>query len=224
MRHFRVSLVLLPSLMLSTSFCSYYLFRYHSSDPVSQSSVLTPRFTADQSTTFARPRFKRSPKTSRCSLVAPSFVPLTKQLAQRTLATLGTACTFEPASSQGSRRLTLADALTLHSGSASPTVTAGFPVDSDCPGGLRAEIRFPSCYNGGAYKADQSHVAFSDGESGPCPTTHKIRIPTLFFEVFYSVDDFKDRRKEAKNPKSPFVLAMGDPTGLGIHADFLNGA
>ncbi|GAA5845914.1 hypothetical protein JCM9279_002422 [Rhodotorula babjevae] len=98
----------------------------------------------------------------------------------------------------------------------------------NCPDGLRGEIRFPSCWDGKALQsATQSHVAYPiGGESGPCPPTHPKRLITLFFEVMYDVDSMKDLWPLAKNPKSPFVLASGDPTGYGYHGssrDFQNG-
>ncbi|GAA5933834.1 DUF1996 and WSC domain-containing protein [Sporobolomyces koalae] len=108
-------------------------------------------------------------------------------------------------------------------GSPSPTRNPWLPR-VNCPDGLRGEIRFPSCWDGkNLYKSDQSHVAYSKGESGPCPSTHPKRVVTIFFEVFYDVDRFKNDWSKAKDPKSPFVLAQGDPTGYGYHGDFLNG-
>ncbi|GAA5913421.1 DUF1996 and WSC domain-containing protein [Sporobolomyces salmoneus] len=108
-------------------------------------------------------------------------------------------------------------------GSQSPTRNPWLPK-VNCPDGLRGEMRFPSCWDGkNMYKPDQSHVAYSQGESGPCPKSHPKRLVTIFFEVFYDVDRFKNDWSKAKNPKSPFVLAQGDPTGYGYHGDFLNG-
>ncbi|GAA5911357.1 hypothetical protein JCM5296_007334 [Sporobolomyces johnsonii] len=108
-------------------------------------------------------------------------------------------------------------------GSAPPTRVPRLP-QVNCPDGLRGEIRFPSCWDGtNLYKSDQSHMAYSDGETGPCPSTHPVRIVTLFYEIMYSIDPLKDDWAEAMDPNSPFVLAMGDATGYGYHGDFLNG-
>ena len=95
----------------------------------------------------------------------------------------------------------------------------------NCPNGLRGEIRFPSCWNGKDVDSTDhfSHMAYSDGESGPCPTTHPVRVVTLFYEVMWSVDPLNDIRSQALNPDQPFVLAMGDATGLGYHGDFFDG-
>ncbi|GAA6009481.1 hypothetical protein JCM10207_003797 [Rhodosporidiobolus poonsookiae] len=108
-------------------------------------------------------------------------------------------------------------------GATSPTRVPELP-DRNCPDGLRGEIRFPSCWDGKTlYKSDQSHMAYSDGESGPCPDSHPYRIVTLFFEMMYSVTPFEDVWDQAMRPESPFVLAQGDATGYGWHGDFLNG-
>ncbi|GAA5840436.1 hypothetical protein JCM11251_006559 [Rhodosporidiobolus azoricus] len=96
----------------------------------------------------------------------------------------------------------------------------------NCPNGLRGEIRFPSCWNGNDLdSADHfSHMAYPiGGESGPCPTTHPVRVVTLFYEIMWSVDPWKNVRSQGKTPDQPFVLAMGDASGYGYHGDFFNG-
>ncbi|GAA5890549.1 hypothetical protein JCM6882_002958 [Rhodosporidiobolus microsporus] len=101
---------------------------------------------------------------------------------------------------------------------------SGLPKNKFCKDQLRGEIRFPSCWDGeNPYKADMSHVAYSDGESGPCPSTHPHRLVTLFYEVFFHVEEWETLRSQAKNPEQPFVMAMGDPTGFGWHGDFMTG-
>ncbi|GAA6057272.1 hypothetical protein JCM3770_004527 [Rhodotorula araucariae] len=101
---------------------------------------------------------------------------------------------------------------------------SGLPVDRYCADNLRGEIRFPSCWDGvNLYNRDNSHVAYSAGEIGPCPDTHPVRLVTLFYEISYAVQDLEPYRQEAANPSQPFVLANGDPTGQGWHGDFFNG-
>lgn len=49
----------------------------------------------------------------------------------------------------------------------------------NCPNGLRGEIRFPSCWNGVDIQSSDhfSHMAYPiGGESGPCPSTHPVRL------------------------------------------------
>ncbi|GAA5867570.1 hypothetical protein JCM8547_001223 [Rhodosporidiobolus lusitaniae] len=96
----------------------------------------------------------------------------------------------------------------------------------NCPNGLRGEIRFPSCWNGVDLDSSDhfSHMAYPEGgESGPCPSTHPVRLVTLFYEIMWSVDPWKNVRSQAMNPEQPFVLAMGDASGYGYHGDFFNG-
>ncbi|GAA5843521.1 hypothetical protein JCM11251_001644 [Rhodosporidiobolus azoricus] len=96
----------------------------------------------------------------------------------------------------------------------------------NCPNGLRGEIRFPSCWNGKDLdSADHhSHMAYPiGGEIGPCPSTHPVRLVTIFYEILWSVDRFNQFRSQAMNAQQPFVLAQGDSTGYGYHGDFFNG-
>jgi len=60
-------------------------------------------------------------------------------------------------------------------------------------------------------------MAYPDGvDSGQCPYTHPHHLVSIFFEVWFDVWPFR-----ASNGR--FVLANGDLTGYGLHADFLNG-
>ncbi|GAA5875572.1 hypothetical protein JCM16303_000671 [Sporobolomyces ruberrimus] len=96
----------------------------------------------------------------------------------------------------------------------------------NCPNGLRGEIRFPSCWNGVDIQSSDhfSHMAYPiGGESGPCPSTHPVRLVTLFYEIMWSVDPWNRYRSQAMNSTQPFVLAMGDSTGYGYHGDFFDG-
>ncbi|GAA5851238.1 hypothetical protein JCM8547_004178 [Rhodosporidiobolus lusitaniae] len=111
-------------------------------------------------------------------------------------------------------------------GGEEPTRRPNLPTNN-CPNGLRLEVMFPSCWVGGDVVDSanhQDHVAYpKDNESGPCPDTHPERLITIFYEIMWSVDPFKDDWGDAMNTSQPFVLAMGDPTGYGLHGDFLNG-
>jgi hypothetical protein len=64
----------------------------------------------------------------------------------------------------------------------------------------RAHMAYPTRYNG-----------------GDCPATHPVRLPAIFFEAFYSVDKFPHGEG-----RQPFVLSNGDPTGYGLHGDFVS--
>lgn len=101
--------------------------------------------------------------------------------------------------------------------------TSGFP-SVNCPQGLRAQVIFPSCWNGVDLDSTdhKSHLAYPDELSdGTCPEGFPVRLVTLFYEVTFVVDDFSDRWYSDRD--QPFVWAMGDPTGYGLHGDMING-
>ncbi|CAM1508016.1 Fc.00g048640.m01.CDS01 [Cosmosporella sp. VM-42] len=93
-------------------------------------------------------------------------------------------------------------------------------LDANCKDGLRFEIMFPSCWKGGdAVDSDnhKDHVAFPDlVMTGTCPEDYPVRLPSLMYEVIWNTAAFSDRNGQ-------FVLANGDTTGYGYHADFIMG-
>ena len=93
-----------------------------------------------------------------------------------------------------------------------------FPA-GPCPQGLRTQVTFPSCWNGkDLVSADHSHVVYPLGDnadSGKCPDTHNVRLPTLFYEFVWGVGDTNN----ADN--STWVLSNGDAIGYSFHADFI---
>ncbi|KAJ2934082.1 hypothetical protein H1R20_g2984, partial [Candolleomyces eurysporus] len=97
-----------------------------------------------------------------------------------------------------------------------------------CPDGIRAQINFPSCWDGKNTDSSdhKSHVAFPSGgpDSGTCndPRFSKT-LPRIFLEVYWGSNAFDNVRGKAMNVNQPFVFAHGDPTGYGYHADFVNG-
>ncbi|PBK67676.1 hypothetical protein ARMSODRAFT_958669 [Armillaria solidipes] len=97
-----------------------------------------------------------------------------------------------------------------------------------CASGIRAQINFPSCWDGvNTDSTDhKSHVAFLSGgpDSGTCEDPNfPVRLPRIFLEVYWASGDFDQYRDQAKNSTQPFVYSFGDPTGYGYHADFING-
>ncbi|KIK02989.1 hypothetical protein K443DRAFT_656070 [Laccaria amethystina LaAM-08-1] len=99
---------------------------------------------------------------------------------------------------------------------------------TSCPSGIRAQINFPSCWDGkNVDSADhKSHVAFLSGgpDSGTCSDPkYPVTLPRIFIEVYWSSQSFDAVRSQAKNSTQPFVYSSGDPTGYGYHADFVNG-
>ncbi|KAL0945477.1 hypothetical protein HGRIS_000963 [Hohenbuehelia grisea] len=108
-----------------------------------------------------------------------------------------------------------------------PTTYSGLP-NVACPSGVRAQINFPSCWDGkNTDSADhKSHVAFrSEGpDKGTCnDPKFPVTLPRIFMEVYWATNPFDSVRGQAMNKDQPFVFASGDPTGYGYHADFING-
>jgi hypothetical protein len=99
--------------------------------------------------------------------------------------------------------------------------TLGLP-NYNCPGGLRAQIFFPSCWNGKDVDSPdhKSHIVYpSVANGGRCPDGFKFRTMSLFYEVLWAVDKFKDMWY---GNTQPFVFSNGDPTGYGYHGDFVS--
>jgi len=101
--------------------------------------------------------------------------------------------------------------------------TSGLP-NRVCPDGLRAQIFFPSCWDGKNLDSPdhKSHMAYPTKysyDNGPCPATHPVHMISIFYEVIYSTAGFD----WWNGTTQPFVFASGDPTGYGFHGDFLNG-
>jgi len=106
----------------------------------------------------------------------------------------------------------------------------GFP-NVNCDGyasPLRADIHFPSCYNPAA-GLDNFHnnTAYPSGKGASkagyanCPAGW-IHTPHLFYELYWNTPIFASEWSDGGNSQ-PFVLAQGDPTGYGLHADFIAG-
>ncbi|KAI1789214.1 WSC-domain-containing protein [Ganoderma leucocontextum] len=93
--------------------------------------------------------------------------------------------------------------------------------DHSCPDGMRAQVFFPSCWDGvNLDSADhKSHLAYpiQNYNSGDCPDTHPVHLVSLFYEMLVSVDQY------SYWGSGTWVFANGDPTGYGHHGDFQNG-
>ena len=110
----------------------------------------------------------------------------------------------------------------------SPDTGVGFP-DRDCNAqgtGLRYDIYFPSCYNNASaslsdYKNNMQYSSSRGASPGSknCPPNWKHH-PQLHLEVYWDVHAFVDEWTQGTGT-SPWVLAQGDPTGYGLHGDFV---
>ncbi|EED20675.1 WSC domain protein, putative [Talaromyces stipitatus ATCC 10500] len=110
-----------------------------------------------------------------------------------------------------------------YSGGGKPE-TNEFP-DYNCPDGLRAQVFFPSCWDGKNLDSPdhKSHVSYPISgayNNGVCPDTHPVHLVSIFYEIIFQTNLFADQWWDTKQP---FVWAMGDPTGYGFHGDFVNG-
>ncbi|KAF2440173.1 hypothetical protein P171DRAFT_501176 [Karstenula rhodostoma CBS 690.94] len=106
--------------------------------------------------------------------------------------------------------------------------TAEFP-NKPCPGGIRATVIFPSCWDGKNVDSPdhRSHVAYAPGNSAlagdKCPSTHPVRIPQVMYEIMYDTSGAMSDPKYFQNGNQPLVYSFGDPTGYGAHGDYLFG-
>ncbi|KAI9045978.1 DUF1996 and WSC domain-containing protein [Aspergillus affinis] len=110
-----------------------------------------------------------------------------------------------------------------YNGPAKPETNA-FP-NYNCPDGLRVQLFFPSCWDGKNLDSPdhRSHMAYPISgayNNGACPKSHPVHMVSLFYEVIWQTNKFAD---QWYGDKQPFVFAHGDPTGYGMHADFVNG-
>lgn len=95
----------------------------------------------------------------------------------------------------------------------------------NCPGGLRAQVFFPACWNGKDLDTPdhKSHMSYPVGReynNGGCPPDFPVHMASIFYEVLYDTGRFLD---QWDGDQHPFVFANGDATGYGFHGDFING-
>jgi len=97
-----------------------------------------------------------------------------------------------------------------------PNDTPNFPA-KPCPGGIRATIIFPSCWDGKNVDSPdhKSHVAYAPGNyalaGDQCPSTHPVRIPQVMYEVMFDTSGPFSDPKYFQNGTQPLVYSFGDP-------------
>ncbi|KAF9522950.1 hypothetical protein CPB83DRAFT_899194 [Crepidotus variabilis] len=103
-----------------------------------------------------------------------------------------------------------------------------------CASGIRSNIYFPQCWDGVNIDSPdhQSHVVHPVGDptqpgnvffGTPCPASHPVRLPELFYEIVWDTRPFNDPEMWPEDGSQPFVFSMGDPYGFGQHADYMFG-
>ncbi|GAB1198253.1 N-acetylglucosaminyltransferase [Aspergillus pseudonomiae] len=87
----------------------------------------------------------------------------------------------------------------------------GTPQESGC----RDREVWKSIYHDFRRRRKMAYPAVGDYNQGVCPETHPVAVYSIFMEFFFNTKPFPDYEN--------WVYAMGDPTGYGLHGDFLNG-
>ncbi|KAF2796880.1 hypothetical protein K505DRAFT_372881 [Melanomma pulvis-pyrius CBS 109.77] len=106
--------------------------------------------------------------------------------------------------------------------------TLDFPK-KPCPVGVMVNVRFPTCWDGVNLDSPDhmSHVAYPQSgtfeTNGPCPATHPVKVPQLFYEVIWDTTKFNDKALWPEDGSQPFVWSFGDKTGYGNHGDYVFG-
>jgi len=106
--------------------------------------------------------------------------------------------------------------------------TKDFPK-APCKAGIMVNVRFPTCWDGKTLDPPDhsSHVAYpSSGtfeSNGPCPATHPVKIPQLFYEVVWDTTAFNNPADWPADGSQPFVWSFGDKSGYGNHGDYVFG-
>ncbi|KAK0625467.1 hypothetical protein B0T17DRAFT_617556 [Bombardia bombarda] len=105
--------------------------------------------------------------------------------------------------------------------------TMDFPT-APCKAGIMTNVRFPTCWDGKNLDSPDhmSHVVYPTSgtfeNGGPCPATHPVKIPQLFYEVIWDTTKFNDKALWPTTGQ-PFVWSQGDETGFGNHGDYVFG-
>lgn len=84
-----------------------------------------------------------------------------------------------------------------------------------CPGGIRATVIFPSCWDGKNLDSPdhRSHMAYTPTgralAGDECPVSHPVRVPQVMYEIMLDTTPFNDP-KYFEGGKQPFVYSFGD--------------
>ena len=95
-----------------------------------------------------------------------------------------------------------------------------FPT-KPCRGGIMTVHHFPACWDGKNLDSPdhQSHMYNTVKDafqvSGPCPTSHPVRMPQVAYETLWDTAQFASLWPAGG--ANPFVLSYGDVKGYGTH-------
>ncbi|KAK4228702.1 hypothetical protein QBC38DRAFT_414278 [Podospora fimiseda] len=104
----------------------------------------------------------------------------------------------------------------------------GFPK-TPCKGGIMANHRFPTCWDGVNLDTPnhRDHVAYPEvgtfESGGRCPSTHPVRLPQVLLETVWDTRQFNNKADWPEDGSQPFVWSSGDSTGFSSHADYVFG-
>ena len=104
-----------------------------------------------------------------------------------------------------------------------PLYSAASPGKLIFPGS-GTELHFPSCYDPSKAVSDfrNGNTAYPTVVNGKenCPPGW-LHVPHLFLEQYWETGAF-DSEWTPGQGTTPFVFSMGDPTGFGLHGDFVS--
>lgn len=138
---------------------------------------------------------------------------------------IGDAANRDRATAQAFRQLTYTCLLNLGTRSGE---TKDFPT-RPCAAGIMANVRFPTCWDGKNLDSPDhmSHVSYPSmgtfESNGPCPATHPVQVPQLFYETIWDTRAFNNKDMWPEDGSQPFVWSQDDATGYGSHGDYVFG-
>ncbi|KAK0742554.1 hypothetical protein B0T21DRAFT_361647 [Apiosordaria backusii] len=98
-----------------------------------------------------------------------------------------------------------------------------------CRGGIMANHRFPTCWDGVNLDSPnhRDHVAYPETgtfeSGGRCPASHPVRLPQILLETVWDTRAFNNKADWPEDGSQPFFWSSGDGTGFSNHADYVFG-
>ncbi|CAP60866.1 uncharacterized protein PODANS_0_510, partial [Podospora anserina S mat+] len=98
-----------------------------------------------------------------------------------------------------------------------------------CRGGIMANHRFPTCWDGVNLDSPnhRDHVAYPETgtfeSGGRCPASHPVRLPQILLETVWDTRAFNNKEDWPADGSQPFFWSSGDGSGFANHADYVFG-